>query len=115
MKKFPNTYQFCNGDVNKFILLLRKGVYSHEYMDSWEKLNETSLPDKKAFYNKLNKEVITDEDCAHAQKLWKVSEIKNLDKYHDLYVQSNTFFVNSRISMTSLFKKGRSKIRVINR
>ena len=32
-KKFPNTYRFCNGDVNKFILLLRKGVYPYEYMD----------------------------------------------------------------------------------
>ena len=81
-------------------------------MDSWEKFNETSLPDKIAFYSKLNKEAITDEDYA---QVWKVSEIKNLDEYHDLYVQSDTFFVNSRISMTSLFKKGRSKIRVINR
>ena len=35
IKKYPNTYKFCNGDNNKFVLLLRKGVY--EYMDSWEK------------------------------------------------------------------------------
>ena len=34
IKKFPNVYQFCNGDINKFVLLLRKGVYSYEYMDS---------------------------------------------------------------------------------
>ena len=34
MKKFKNTYSFCNNDLNKFILLLRKGVYSYEYMDS---------------------------------------------------------------------------------
>ena len=47
IKKFPNVYQFCNGDTNKFILLLRKGVYSYEYMDSWQRFNETSLPDKK--------------------------------------------------------------------
>ena len=33
-KKFPNTYQFCNEDVNKFVLLLRKGVYAYECMDS---------------------------------------------------------------------------------
>ena len=26
-KRFKNTYEFCNKDINKFILLLRKGVY----------------------------------------------------------------------------------------
>ena len=59
IKKFPNTYEFCNGDINKFILLLRKGVYPYEYMDSWEIFNETSLPDKKAFYSNFNLEDIT--------------------------------------------------------
>ena len=39
-KKFPHVYQFCNGDTNKFILLLRKGVYSYEYMGSWKRFNE---------------------------------------------------------------------------
>ena len=94
-KKFPNTYQFCNGDVNKFVLLLRKGVYLYEYMDNWEKFNETSLRDKKkkAFYSKLNKEGITWEDYVLAQKVWKALEIKNLGDYHDLYVQSDTLFL----------------------
>ena len=36
-KKFLNTYRFCNRDVNKFVLLLRKGIYHYEYMDEWEK------------------------------------------------------------------------------
>ena len=45
-EKFPNTYRFCNRDLNKFSLLLRKGVYPYDYMDSWEKFNETELPDK---------------------------------------------------------------------
>ena len=53
IKKFPNTYKFCNNDINKFILLLRKGVYPYEYMDSWEKFNETTLPNKKTYYSKL--------------------------------------------------------------
>ena len=92
-KKFPNTYQFCNEDVNKFVLLLRKVVYPFEYMDSWKKFNETSLPDKKDFYSELNKESITDEDNAHAQKIWKVSEIKILGEYHELYVQSDTLLL----------------------
>ena len=46
IKKFPNTYQFCNKDLNKFELLLRKGVYPYECMDKWEKFKEESLPDK---------------------------------------------------------------------
>ena len=72
IKKFPNTYQFCNDDVNKFVLLLRKGVYPYEYMDSWEKFYETSLPDEESFYSELNEEGITDKDYAHSQKVWKV-------------------------------------------
>ena len=41
IKRFPNIYEFCNEDINKFILLLRKGVYPDEYMDSWERFDET--------------------------------------------------------------------------
>ena len=52
-------------------MLLRKGVYPYKYMDSWEKFNETSLPDKKDFYSKLNLEDITYENYAHAQKFGK--------------------------------------------
>ena len=60
------THELCNGDINKFILLLRKGVYSNEYMDSWERFDETSLPDKKAFYSDLGLDDVTDKDYAHA-------------------------------------------------
>ena len=41
IKRFANTYEFCNKDLNKFVLLLRKGVYPYEYMDIWERFNET--------------------------------------------------------------------------
>ena len=53
IKTFPNIHQFCNGDINKFVLLLRKGVYSYEYMDNWERFDETSLPDKKIFLQRI--------------------------------------------------------------
>ena len=62
-------------------------------MDSCENLNETTLRNKKAFYSKLHLEDITDEDCIHAQKVFKEFTLKNLGKYHDLYVQSDTLFL----------------------
>ena len=81
-------HQFCNGD-NKFLLLLRTGVYPYEYMDSQERVNESSLPDKGAFYSELYLEDITDKDYAHAQNMFKELGLKNLGDYLDLYVQSN--------------------------
>ena len=48
---FFNTYKFSNHDNNNFNLLLRKGEY--EYIDDWEKFNETSLPEKEDFYSHL--------------------------------------------------------------
>ena len=79
-------YKFCNKDVNKFILLLRKGVYSYEYMDNWKRFDEITLPDKKAFYSNLNMEDITDVDYRHAKKVFKEFKMNNLGDYHDRYV-----------------------------
>ena len=76
-RKFPSIYQFCNGDLNKFILLLRKGVYPYEDMDNWENFDETTIPPKEAFYSKLNVENIGDKNYEHAQKVWEVFGIKN--------------------------------------
>ena len=90
IEKFYNTYQLRNKDLNKFDLLLRKGVYPYEYMDSWKRLEEESLPDKESFYSELNNEHIADEDYAHAQKIWGTFNIQSLGEYHDLYVQSDT-------------------------
>ena len=67
-ERFSNKYQLCNKDPNKFALLLRKGVYPYEYMNSWKRFKEESLSDKVYFYSELNKGHITDEDYAHAQK-----------------------------------------------
>ena len=93
IKKFPNTYKFCSGGNNKFVLLLRKAVYPYEYMDSWKIFNETSLPLKEAFYSRLYLEDVSNNGYLHAHKVWKVFEIKSLGGYHDLYVQYDTFLL----------------------
>ena len=77
-EKFQRTYEFCDGNLNKFVLLLRKGVYPYEYTDSWERFNETLLQPKESFYSELNLEDISDKGYLHVQKVWHVFEIKNL-------------------------------------
>ena len=53
-------YQFCKGDLSKFVLLLRKGVYPHECMNSCEKIYGKSLRPKEDFYSELNLEGASD-------------------------------------------------------
>ena len=66
-KELTKRLQLCNGDISKFILLLRKGVYLYEYMDSWERFDKTSLTDKEAFCSSLNMDDITDFYYRHAK------------------------------------------------
>ena len=102
IKKFKNAYSFCNDDtaepssserINKFVLLLRKGVYPHENVDNWERFSEISLPSKKDFYSNLNMEDISDIDYRHANNVFKRFKLENLGDYHDLYVQSDTLLL----------------------
>ena len=93
INRFANTYEFCNKDINRFILLLRKVIYPYEYIDSWNRFDETSLPDKEAFYSSLNMEGITSVDYRHAKRVYKGFKLKNLGNYHDLYVQSDTLLL----------------------
>ena len=93
IKKFANTYEPCNGNLNKFILLLRKSVYPYEYMDNWERFNKTSLPNKESFSSKLNMENIDDIDYIHGNNVFKRFKLKKLGEYHNLYVQSNTLLL----------------------
>ena len=108
-------------------------------MGDLEKFNETLLPETEDFYSQLNMEDITDADYAHAKRVCKDFEIKNLEEYHNLYVQSHTLlladvFENFQnmclkiyeldpakflsapgfISMASSFKKDKSKTRSFN-
>ena len=93
LKRFSNTYEFCDNDLNKFLFLLRKGVYPYEYMDEWNKFNGKVLPSKESFYSNLTLENITETDYAHANNVFKKFNINNLGEYHDLYVRSDTLLL----------------------
>ena len=80
---FNNIKSHCKGD--KLSLVTRKGVHPYEYMDTPERLEETQLPPKEAFYSRLNDVGISDEDYAHARKVWETFGMKNLEDYRNLY------------------------------
>ena len=106
IERFASTYKFCNNDLNKFAMLLRKGVYPYEYMDSWDKFNETSIPNKESFYSNLTMENITETDYIHANNVFKTFKLNNLGDYHDLYVQSDTLLL---ADVFENFRKARIK------
>ena len=92
-ERFSNVYEFCDYDVNKFITLLRKGAYSYEYMDEWDKFDEKKLPCKESFYSNLTMEDISDTDYKHANNVFAKFNLNNLGDYHDLYVRSDTLLL----------------------
>ena len=53
-------------------------------MDAWEKVHETTLPEKQEFL-----EDIAVADYMHVKRVCKDFEIKNLDEHHDLYLKSD--------------------------
>ena len=92
-ERLSSVYEFCGYDMNKFITLLREGIYPYEYMDEWNKFDEKELPSKESFYSNLTMEDISDMDYAHANNVFKKFDIKNLSEYHDLYVRSDTLLL----------------------
>ena len=74
IKRFANTCKLCGGNINQFCLMLRRRVYPFEYIESWQGINETTLPDKKEFYNNLA--VI--HTYKHGQNVLKDFELKHL-------------------------------------
>ena len=82
---FNNVKRYYADD--KLELLIRKGIYPYGYMEKLEKLKETQLRPKEAFYSRLNDEGISDENYTHAKKVWKTFEMKNLEDYRNLYNQ----------------------------
>jgi hypothetical protein len=87
-EKFKHTKQHCKKPEH-LDLMLRKGVYPYDYMDSFARFEETELPPKEAFYSKLTNEGISDEKYEHAQQVWDAFECETMGDYHDLYCESD--------------------------
>lgn len=84
-KSFSNQNEFC--------LIKKKGVFPYDYIDSFKKFDESQLPSKNHFYNKLINSDISDEQYNHALNVWKTFKCKNLGEYSDLYLKSDVLIL----------------------
>ena len=82
-------------------LMSQKGVYSYDFMDSFEKFNQMEQPNKDQFYSILNDQHVTDDEYDHANKVWNTFMIKTMGEYHDLYLVCITYIM----TILSLLKR----------
>ena len=94
VKNINNFYLLETDIKNENINLLKqKGIYPYDYMNYWDKFNETKLPPKSLFFNKLNNEHISDKDYEHVQNIWNKFNIMNLGEYHDRYFKTDVLLL----------------------
>ena len=70
-------------------LMIKKGVYPYDYMDSFKKFEDDKLPKKEDFFSIMNNKHITDEEYKHAQNVWNKFGLTSMGEYHDLYLKSD--------------------------
>ena len=91
-KEFP-IMQKIVAEEDKRQLLLKKGIYPYEYMDSFERFDETKLSEKEKLYSSLSGKGITEEEYAHAQEVWAAFGCQTMGDYHDLYVTTDVMLL----------------------
>ena len=76
-------FQNVTGDEG-IDMLLRKGVYPYDYMDSVEHFDERELPACEAFINRLTNRECIEADYSHAQNVWHKFKSERFLDYHNL-------------------------------
>ena len=74
--------------MNHFGLIRRKGVYPYDYVDSFDRFNETELPTQDAFFSKLSGSPCSDSEYTHATPAFGCETMAD---YHDIYLQLDVF------------------------
>ena len=74
-------------------LMRKKGVYPYEYMNSFDRFDETELPPIDEFYSSLNLSNISNDEYEYAQKVWRELNCKNIGDYHDIYLLTDVLLL----------------------
>lgn len=68
-------------------LISKKGAIPYDYIDTFEKFQDTQLPSKAQFYNKLTRSNITDEVYDRLVNMWHHFKCSNLGNFIDIYLR----------------------------
>ena len=80
-------------DEDKLDLMIKKGVYPYDYMDSFDRFFERRLPSKESFHSTLYNQGITDKEYEHAQQVWNTFGVGDIGQYHNLYLASDVLLL----------------------
>jgi DNA polymerase type B, organellar and viral len=74
--------------------MIKKGVYPYDYIDDFNKLYTSYLPNINEFDSKLNKSKCSKEDYDQAKTVWNKFNCKNLLDYHNIYLKSDVLLLS---------------------
>ena len=89
---FKNTSKQFSDD-KQFQLMTSKGVYPYEYIDNYNKLHETQLPEQNKFYSSLNNSSCKDEDYQRAIIVWNTFKCNTILDYHNIYLMADVLLL----------------------
>jgi hypothetical protein len=98
-----NKYPQLNKDDLNFII--RKGVFPYEYLDTFDKLNDTKLPNKRSFYSSIKGKHISHKDYDRAKRVYNLLNCKTLKDYLEAYLSIDVFL------LTDIFEQFRQTTR----
>ncbi|CAG9824524.1 unnamed protein product [Phaedon cochleariae] len=94
--------QFSNITEDQLQLLTKKGVMPYDYIDSFQRFNETQLPPIDAFFNKLNEKPCPRRHYLKANVVWNEFNCQDLGQYVDIYMKTDIML------LTDVFEKFRT-------
>ena len=90
-----NGFKYLSEEFSSDLLKLTKqrGVYPHEYIDSFEKFFEDKLPDKSEIFTILKDECIDERDYLRAINVLNVSKMNAVGEYLDVYLNTDVLLL----------------------
>lgn len=74
-------------------MLTRKLPYFYEYVDSFNKLEQTNCPTISEFYSSLTEETISEDEYLFVKRIWNTFNIRNVREFMELYISVDTLIL----------------------